>query len=179
MDEETMTFLCWIMGGQIKQVVDLFVSRLPAKAGDIAEQRLAEAQDDPDDFPEVIESMVRKIGKGAARKVRLKLVEMITIAIETPGARGPSRIEHNLNLLAKAFSFNRTELRLVTFLFIVKGYDEAETFLIDHLKCDRYRSRNLLLTILGADGHEMASALNRDDRRLRPAPVRSNPAVRP
>ncbi len=161
MDEETMIFLCWIMGGQIKHVVHLVVSRLLERAGDSAEQRLAEAQDDPDDLPEVLESMVRKIGKGAARKVRSKLVELLTTAIEAPGAGGPSRIEHNLNLLAEAFSFNRTESRLVTFLFIVKGYDEAETYLIDHLKCDRYRSQNLLLTILDADGHEMAAALNR------------------
>jgi SpoVK/Ycf46/Vps4 family AAA+-type ATPase len=161
MDEETMTFLCWIMGDQIGQVVDLFMSRLPDKARGSFQQRLSEAEDDPDDLPEVLEGIVRKIGNGSARKARLKQGEIITIKAETLRLRGISRIEHNLNLLAEAFSFNHTELQLVTFLFIVKGYDEAETYLIDHLKCDRFRSQNLLLTILDADSYEMAAALSR------------------
>lgn len=161
MDEETMTFLCWIMGDQIAQVVDLLINRLPEKVRESSEQRLSEAENDPDDLPEVLESVVRKIGNGSARKVRLKLAEMITIHIETLRAKGTCRIEQNLNLLAEAFSFNQTELKLVTFLFIVKGYDEAETYLIDHLKCDRFRSQNLLLTILDADSYEVTAALNR------------------
>jgi SpoVK/Ycf46/Vps4 family AAA+-type ATPase len=86
---------------------------------------------------------------------------MITIKAGTLRTKGITRIENNLKLLAEAFSFNQTELKLVTFLFIVKGYDEAETYLIDHLKCDRFRSQNLLLTILDSDSYEMAAALNR------------------
>ena len=78
----------------------------------------------------------------AIRKVRIKLTEMLKHQIEALTSKGAARIEQNLNLLAEAFSFNPTELKLATFLFIVKGYDEAETYLIDHLKCDRFRSRS-------------------------------------
>jgi SpoVK/Ycf46/Vps4 family AAA+-type ATPase len=161
MDEETMTFLGWIMGDQIWQVVDLFLGYLSGTAKDSMEQRLSESGDDPDDLPEVLESIVRKTSPGAIRRVRIKLTEMLKLRIEALIAEGACRIEQNLNLLAEAFSFNPTELKLATFLFIVKGYDEAETYLIDHLKCDRFRSRSLLLAILDAESADMTAALNR------------------
>ena len=161
MDEETMTFLVWIMGGEIEHVVDLFTGYLSEKAKAGVEQRLAESQDDPDDLPEVLDSIIRKTKPGVLRKARKKLTEMVELRIKDLTSEGTSRIEQNLELLAEAFSFNQAELKLVSFLFIIKAYDEADSYLLDHLKCDRFRSRNLLLNILEVGSLDLASALSR------------------
>lgn len=161
MDEETMTFLAWIMDGEIEHVVDLLAGGLPEKAKSSFEERLAEAQSDPDDLPEVLDSIARKTKPGVLRKTRKKLAEMLGLRLRDLTSGGTARVEQNLELLAEAFSFNQAELKLVTFLFILKAYDEADTYLLDYLKCDRFRSRNLLLNILDVGGPELPAALNR------------------
>ena len=110
MDEETMTFLAWIMGGEIEHVVDLLAVGLPEKAKSSFEARLAEAQSDPDDLPEVLDSIIRKTKPGVLRKARKKLTEMVELRIKDLTSEGTSRIEQNLELLAEAFSFNQAEL---------------------------------------------------------------------
>jgi len=134
-----MTFFAWIMGGEIEHVVDLLTGYLSEKAKAGVEQRLAESQDDPDDLPELLDSIIRKTKPGVLRKVRKKLTEMVELRIKDLTSEGTSRIEQNLELLAEAFSFNQAELKLVSFLFIIKAYDEADSYLLDHLKCDRFR----------------------------------------
>ncbi len=164
MDEETLVFLAWIMEGRMKEVADLLVRALPEKDRAGFAERLAEAQGDPEELPEVLDGMVRKTRVGRLRTARRQLVEMLELQAGALAAERTSKIEENLRLLAEAFSFNRTELKLATLLFIVKAYDEADTYLIDHLKCDRFRSRNLLRSILGVGHPDLTAALGRFDR---------------
>jgi transitional endoplasmic reticulum ATPase len=164
LDRESIEFLLWIMGDKMQLIVDLFQRVQPAIIRSRFAEALEEAEDDAGMLADVLLDMLKKTRPHIARKTCKSLVVQLELGVEKLRASKKSNIETNFEYLRELFALSRAEFKLAVFLFIVKTYDEAETFFIDHLKCDKFRGRNHLLNLLGIRNQELSAALDRFDQ---------------
>jgi transitional endoplasmic reticulum ATPase len=164
LDRESIEFLLWIMGDKMELIVDLFQKAQPVSIRSRFAEAIEGAEDDAGMLADVLLDMLKKTRPHIARKTCKSLVVQLELAVEKLRASRKTNIESNFESLRELFSFDQAELKLAVFLFIVKTYDEAETFFIDHLKCDKFRGRNHLLNLLGIRNQELSAALDRFDQ---------------
>ncbi len=161
-DRETLQFFFWVTRRDPRDVAGILFEGIDApRLGELRET-LDEDADDPAIVAEAILEALKKTGALARARALRRLLGLLKDAPSRPDAK--SALEAHLDRLKRRFGLNPAELRLITFLFIVESFGEAEDFLIDHLKCNRFRGRSELLSLLHIPPSELASALDRLNR---------------
>ena len=139
--KETLEFLCWAMGPEIKQVAELLVGQIQIKYREKFIEELSEHEIDLDDWEEIITRMFRKIKPPSAKQTHEQILKLIGSLYLKIKYRGQSEIEKNMAALKRMFSLTDHEVDLCVVLFILYSYEEAEKFFVTHLETNKMIKR--------------------------------------
>ncbi len=157
--QETLEFFFWVTGLQPKETtLSLLQGFNPQRMEELQEALHVDA-DDPTIAAEAIIEVLKESRSPERSRVLRRLIGILKSLPSRSTAK--SALELRIARLRDLFGMKRAEVRLVTFLLIVESFTEAGDFLVDHLKCDRFRGRSDLLALLEIRPSELLSALNR------------------
>jgi len=148
MDNETLEFLCWILGDNMEQVGGYLLEQLTDRYRGRFEEELTDCNLEPDEYSEVLSRMLRKTGAGITKKFHKIAVDLLDHRFDELKIKGESEIQKNVNRIGKMFNLSNSEERFCLFLFTLSTHDEIEGFFVNHLKCNRFSRQKYLTNIL-------------------------------
>ncbi|MCK5493463.1 MAG: AAA family ATPase, partial [Candidatus Omnitrophica bacterium] len=159
-NNETLGFLCWAVGPELKRIGDLLMDAVQGKHREKFETELSESEHDLDDWEEIITRMFRKIPPHNAKKAHRQILKLIGSLHSKIKYRGKSEIEKNMAALKKMFNLTDREIDFCVFLLILYSLEEADNFFVDHLECNKMIRQRYLANILGFSKKELNEVLN-------------------
>ena len=158
LDEETMEFICWIIGPDKFQISEKIIQYVPSKDRSVIEEDFLEC--DADDFARTAFKAIRNIKSSHRNKMGRYILELLKIRSKSIKYKGLSDLEKNLKKLKKIFTLSEEEAQVVTFFFILSAYDQSEDFFTRHLECTKFSGRKYLKNILEMDHDTLNQILN-------------------
>jgi transitional endoplasmic reticulum ATPase len=158
LDEETMEFICWIIGPdklQLSEKIIQFAS--PRDKGDIEEDFLA---CDADGFARTAFTAIRNMKPVHRNKMGRFILELLETRSRSIKYKGLSDLEKNIKKVKKIFTLSEDESKVVIFFFILSVYDQPENFFNHHLECIKFSGRKYLKNILEIDHDALNRILN-------------------
>jgi len=159
-NRETLTFLCWAVGPEIKRIGEVLTGEIQSKQREKFETELSESENDLDDWEEIITRMFRKIPPRSSKRVHRQVLKLIGSLYSKIKYRGKSEIEKNMAALKKMFDLTDREIDFCVFLLILYSLEEADKFFVDHLECNKMIRQRYLANILGFSKKELNEVLN-------------------
>ncbi len=159
-NKETLEFLCWTMGPEMKRIGELVIGQIQDKHREKFEAELSESEIDLDDWEDLITRMFRKIRPRSTKKTHQQILKLIRSLYSKVRYRGKSEIEKNMAALKSMFNLTDHEVDFCVFLFILYSYESAETFFVNHLDCNKLIKQRYLANVLGFSKKELNEVLN-------------------
>jgi hypothetical protein len=159
-NKETLEFLCWAVGPEMKRVGELLIGQIQDRHREKFEEELSDSEQDLDDWEDLITRMFRKIKPRSTKKTHQQILKLIGSLYLKIRYRGKSEIEKNMAALKSMFNLTDHEVDFCVFLFVLYSYEAAETFFVNHLESNKLIKQRYLANVLGFSKKELNEVLN-------------------
>ena len=160
-DDETLQMVCWALGNDMKKIGKFLLTQVSSSQRTIFSEEFTDAGTKPDDYADAIDTVLKKIKKKNFRKFEKVIIQLLDQRFKSLKYRGISEIEKNIATFKKMFKLSYKETELCTFLFLLKTFDEPESFFEDYLNCNKFRGQKYLLNILGITYNGLTSFMKK------------------
>jgi len=147
-DDDTLQVVCWTLGNDMKKIGKFLFTQMSSSQRTIFSEEFTDACAKPDDYADAVDTVLKKINLKHFRKFEKFIIQLLDQRFKSLKYRGISEIEKNLASFRKMFKLSDNETEFCTFLFLLKIFDEPETFFENHLDCNKFRGQKYLLNIL-------------------------------
>ena len=162
LDYETLEMLYWLLGPEIVQE-DLIPLATMLNGGEKKKRYVPETEEDirhGRDFAHLVDQSLRRIHKGEQLAVIDLFKGLLKKRLDQLQYRGMSDIEKNLDAFQQMFGLSELETDICLFFLILSVYEEAQSLLEYHLKCNRYAGRSCLAALLNSTPSKISNALD-------------------
>ena len=162
LDYETLEMLHWLLGPEIVQE-DLIPLATMLNGGEKKKRYFPETEEDirhGRDFAHLVDQSLRRIHKGEQLAVIDLFKGLLKKRLDQLQYRGMSDIEKNLDAFQQMFGLSELETDICLFFLILSVYEEAQSLLEYHLKCNRYTGRSYLAALLNSTPSKISNALD-------------------
>ena len=156
-DDETLEMICWTLGNDMKKIGKFLFTQMSNNQRIIFSEEITDAGEKPYDYACAVDKILKKINAKKFRKFENFIIQLLDQRFKSLKYKGISEIEINLASFRKMFKLSDNETELCTFLFLLKTFDEPESFFENHLECNKFCGQKYLLNILGITYNGLAS----------------------
>ncbi|MDY6790737.1 MAG: ATP-binding protein [Thermodesulfobacteriota bacterium] len=160
-NDETLQMVCWTLGNDMKKIGKFLFAQLSSSQRKMFSEEFDDAGEKHDDYAYAVDKVLKKIKKKDSRKFENFIIQLLDQRFKSLNYRGMSEIEKNLASFRKMFKLSDNEIELCTFLFLLKTFDEPESFFEDYLNCNKFRGQKYLLNILRISYNSLTSSMKK------------------
>ena len=149
-DEETVRILLWILKGDAGYLLEFLNDCITDKSESkrINEIAIKKMMFDPNECVEFIDKTIRLLEKKNFNKLQLFICDLLEKRKQNLPCKGASNIEKKLSAFKKMFKLTDAEFEFSILLMINTLWEVANSYFVDHLKCQSFVNRKYLTSML-------------------------------
>ena len=160
-DEETVRILLWILKGDAGYLLEFLNDCITDKSESkrINEIAFKKMMFDPNECVEFIDKTIRLLEKKNFNKLQSFICDLLEKRKQNLPCKGASNIEKKLSAFKKMFKLTDAEFEFSILLMINTLWEVANSYFVDHLKCQSFVNRKYLTSMLKINPTELDKAL--------------------
>lgn len=161
MDQELMTFICWLLAEKAPFLGDVFLSTSERDRYLVLVEDLENGSQDPDDYGAAYQSAYRSAPPTVKRRFQRRCRQLLDERQRLAGHRGRAPCQNVMRALARLFDLTPVEIDICVMLWITQCFYAVQTYIDYHLDGFKFRGRKYIANMIGASPTDVHRAGDR------------------
>lgn len=154
-NNDSLTFLHWILGPDIEQVLQCVTAQIEDLEEEDLEEEFLECRRDPDEYPDTIVRILRRLPQKKHSKLLRFILHVLKQRIAALSRRGRSDIEKNMAAIKKMFKLTEQETEYALFQFVTTAWKAPREFFDSDLDCKSFAGQRYIKAILKVSSEQL------------------------